>query len=209
MTESVSQQTTADKLLNAAGEVFAEKGYHAATIREICQRAEANVASVNYHFGDKRKLYEETLRVALRFDPEMVEQIKQATPEEKVRIFVRNLLRISHDRPWWHMEFLRQGYVKAEPALREPSRELFMQRFEVPRMIVASLVGPDCDEVTFGLCAAAMIGQVCATLRAVELQLVSFLEDTMSEPAKIEELADRIAEFVLIAIRAYMKQRAR
>ena len=44
---------TREKLLDVAGRIFADRGYRAATIREICLAAGANVAAVNYHFGDK------------------------------------------------------------------------------------------------------------------------------------------------------------
>src|SRR5580658_5428449 len=53
---------THTKLLDAAGQVFAESGFQAATVREICARAGVNIALVNYHFGDKLELYTEVLR---------------------------------------------------------------------------------------------------------------------------------------------------
>src|SRR5579871_6099374 len=59
-------ELTRDKLIEAAGHVFAERGYRAATIREICRRAGANVAAVNYTFGDKMGLYTEVLRHSVR-----------------------------------------------------------------------------------------------------------------------------------------------
>src|SRR4030042_1476603 len=53
---------TPKSLLAAASEVFAEKGYRDATIAKICKRAGANIAAVNYHFGDKETLYKEAWR---------------------------------------------------------------------------------------------------------------------------------------------------
>ena len=55
---------TRHRLIESAGKVFAEKGFPSATVREICQLADANIAAVNYHFGDKEKLYIETVRQA-------------------------------------------------------------------------------------------------------------------------------------------------
>ncbi len=55
---------TRRQLLEAAGAVFAEAGFRNATVREICHQAGANIAAVNYHFGDKETLYSEVLRYA-------------------------------------------------------------------------------------------------------------------------------------------------
>ena len=47
-------EATQLKLLEAAGRVFAEKGFQKATVREIVKAAGLrNIAAVNYYFGDK------------------------------------------------------------------------------------------------------------------------------------------------------------
>lgn len=52
-----SRDGTKDQILQAAIRIFGQKGFLAATVREICQEAGANVAAVNYHFGGKEALY--------------------------------------------------------------------------------------------------------------------------------------------------------
>jgi len=70
-TDFVNEPTTDPKiteprqrLLLAAEALFARKGYDGATVREICDRAGMNVAAINYHFGDKERLYVATVRNA-------------------------------------------------------------------------------------------------------------------------------------------------
>jgi len=58
-------ENTRDRLLAAAREVFAESGFKGATVREICRRAEVNVAAVNYHFNGKEALF----MAALEMEP--------------------------------------------------------------------------------------------------------------------------------------------
>jgi AcrR family transcriptional regulator len=53
---------TEKRLLEATGAIFAEHGYRSATVRQICEKARANIAAVNYHFGDKEGLYRAVLR---------------------------------------------------------------------------------------------------------------------------------------------------
>ncbi|BCK87106.1 hypothetical protein MIZ01_0876 [Sideroxyarcus emersonii] len=61
--QPAAQEETRWRLLQAASEVFAEVGYHAATTRAICKRAGVNLASIHYHFGDKAELYREVFRL--------------------------------------------------------------------------------------------------------------------------------------------------
>jgi len=58
-----AHEETRWRLLQAATEVFAEVGYHAATTRAICRRAEVNLASIHYYYGDKGELYREVFRL--------------------------------------------------------------------------------------------------------------------------------------------------
>src|SRR3972149_9632089 len=57
-------ERTRERLLDAAGEVFADRGYRRATVREICRIANVNIASVNYYFKGKEDLYADVLECA-------------------------------------------------------------------------------------------------------------------------------------------------
>lgn len=83
-------------MLEAAGRVFAERGFAEATSKEICERAGTNGAAVNYYFGGKESLYEEVLVEAHRqmVSLEDLDQIieSEGTPEEKLRTFFKRMI---------------------------------------------------------------------------------------------------------------------
>src|SRR4029077_18806791 len=67
---SARSRDTRKRLLEAAGEVFAERGFRDATIQEICRRADANIAAVHYHFADKEQLYRAVIQYAEECAPD-------------------------------------------------------------------------------------------------------------------------------------------
>ena len=62
MTEKNHSTLTKERLLDKAEALFAQKGYHAVSVREITAAARCNMAAVNYHFNNKKNLYLEVFR---------------------------------------------------------------------------------------------------------------------------------------------------
>ena len=60
--QEISPQHTKHRLLAAASALFAERGFHGTTARDIAARAGVNLAASNYHYGSKRDLYLAVLR---------------------------------------------------------------------------------------------------------------------------------------------------
>jgi len=61
-TKGGSDRPVQERLLDAAEELFCEHGFEGASIRDIAASADCNIASVNYYFGGKEKLYTEVWR---------------------------------------------------------------------------------------------------------------------------------------------------
>lgn len=82
------------RLLLAAEEIFAEKGFASATIREITDRAGANVAAINYYFGDKERLYIEAVRFAHSCAAKgmpLPPALEGVSPVEKLKAFIHEM----------------------------------------------------------------------------------------------------------------------
>jgi len=88
---TATEQTRA-RLLDAAREVFSQHGFQGATVREICRRAEANVAAVNYHFGSKDGLLAEALNFAPLKAMQLANIEAGGAPEMRLRLFIRDFM---------------------------------------------------------------------------------------------------------------------
>jgi len=196
---------TRQRLLEAAGEVFADKGFRAATIREICALAGANVAAVNYHFGDKEQLYLTVLKYAHNLVPSRAVDAAvaegQTSPEQRLRAFIRGFMHGVYDegRPAWHGKLLSQEMMDPTAALDTLVEEHIRPQFVTLNGILRDLLPSGAPPEMVLRCAASIVGQ-CLHYhhgRAVMTRLHPGLALT---PAGIAALADHIADFSLHAL---------
>jgi TetR/AcrR family transcriptional regulator, regulator of cefoperazone and chloramphenicol sensitivity len=209
--DDTGQMATRQHLLEAAGQVFANVGFRAATVREICERAGANIAAVNYHFGDKEKLYravlQETYQSAIKKFPTDYGLRANATAEERLRAFVHSLLlRIFSDGPSArHGKLMAREMMEPTGALDAIVREDIRPMSALLVSIVSELLGAGADDATKRLCANSVVSQALFYhhCRPVVLRLHP---DLKFDRAGIERLTEHITRFSLAAIKNLVKK---
>src|SRR5258706_12204509 len=167
LTSEQSQDSfkTRARLLDAAGEVFAERGFRSATIREICRRAKANVAAAHYHFGDKEALYFALLKTcaddALKRFPPTLGLSDSATAEEKLHAFVRSFLfRIADKgRPAWHGRLMAREMAEPTTALDGLINDVYRPLITQAEGIVGELMGRNPNDDVWVKGTRSILGQ--------------------------------------------------
>jgi AcrR family transcriptional regulator len=196
---------TRDKLIEAAGRVFAELGYQSATIRQICRRAGANVAAVNYTFGDKLGLYTEVLRHSVR--AAKTEMLSAAlnpdlSPEETIRSVIRaRLLSLCREaRPDWQLRLVRHELSQPTPAMARVVDEGMRPIYDRMRKAVGKITGMSPDHETTKLSVNSIIGQVIFYTFSQPV-LARLQPELKLTPSKLEHIAEHIADFSLTFLR--------
>lgn len=193
---------TRQKLLEAAGEIFAEQGFRMASVRDICQRARANVAAVNYHFGDKQRLYSEVLHFAHTCTApiEEIRQVLQApvSPAERLGLFVQGFLKsfLASGRPAWAGQLMAREMVEPTEALDEIVEQQIRPKFAVLRELVANIIGVPVEHESVRWYAACVIAQ-CLFWHNNRAIIERLYPDLRSRPDYIEFLAQHITRFSL------------
>ena len=132
ITESMATYETSLKtreaLINAAGQLAAEKGFASVSTRAIAELAGENVGSIHYHFGSKDKLFEAVVRAVVQVfqkNPvsELLKQFNLDTPQgqaQAIRAIIRRYVRMlfNQEQPGWYCRVIFQVMQGGSP-LRE------------------------------------------------------------------------------------------
>lgn len=136
------------QILDAAGPIFAERGYQDATIREISSVAGVNLASINYYFGDKQTLYAEALRIAQKRNVAMgwlgaddiAEDPRQALKSFLDAMLARMLSRLQQS---WEGRLLMREVLQPTHASGQVVEEYFRPVFDCLMNILRALLQAD------------------------------------------------------------------
>jgi AcrR family transcriptional regulator len=198
---------TRQRLIDAAQRLFTERGFAKVTVRDITSEAQANLAAVSYHFGDKVGLYEEVLELGLRraqeLNAETMLDRDGHSPEECLRHYVRQYLPrvVRADSRGWIYRLLRHEMSDPTPVARAYVRQAIMPRIDFLMAVVRDLLGE-----------AATPDRVQRCVTSIQAQCLFYLPDPFKsmvlanwQPRTDEELrdtAEHITEFSLAGIRA-------
>ena len=98
------------RILTAARDVFSEAGFNGTTVDGIARRAGVNKATLYYHIGDKETLYAEVIRQVIdQIVDGTARNLRQVrTPEEKLKLYLRNMAAAVDANPWMPRIMMRE-----------------------------------------------------------------------------------------------------
>ena len=198
-------EETRERLIQAAVQLFSERGFKHVTVREICTTAGANVAAINYHFRDKFGLYTAVIDTAIQAMRSATQAAKEAgegrSAEQKLRAHIRVYLThiIDEGRASWIHQLMSHEMIAPTPALDVVFEQAVRPRVKYLSGIVSELTGipPSDDRVL--RCVASIQGQIL--IYSHKVIRTRLLPRRPFNSATVDRIAEHIAEFSLAGIR--------
>jgi TetR/AcrR family transcriptional regulator, regulator of cefoperazone and chloramphenicol sensitivity len=205
--------TTRERIADAAGEIFAVRGYDATTVRDICQRAGANIAAVNYYFGDKQRLYVEAVVRAHRWRMEQArlpEWSPDTPAETKLADFIATFVRRVRGGPegTWHTRLMMREMSNPTAACAELVQSSIRPQFEILLQILRELLPDETSDDELRLMAFSIVGQ-CLFYHFADPVIRNLLSADEYAAQDVNKLARHITRFSLAALERKPSPRAK
>jgi TetR/AcrR family transcriptional regulator, regulator of cefoperazone and chloramphenicol sensitivity len=200
-------QETRQRLLAAAAEVFAQKGFWETTHVEICEKAKANTAAVNYHFASKENLYVEAWKYSFERSLEAYPPEGGVAPnapvQERLRGRVLAFMRRIADPNNHEIEIMHKEMANPTGLLDETLQQAVEPMRQGIRALVQELLGEGAGEQQISFCAMSLMGQCFGPmlhLRRVKMAPGAVRPVGPPFDFDVEELADHVTQFTLAGI---------
>jgi AcrR family transcriptional regulator len=200
---------TRQDIIDAAGSLFAEKGFKATTISQICKAADVNQAAVNFHFGGKEQLYIDLVRYGYEYALAEIPWPKwePGTPATvRLRDFIVTFLRraVADREPHWPCQLIMREMIEPTKACEEFVRGYIRPSLALLQSILQDLLPADFPQERRLLVGQSIIGQMLfyRVARPVLKLVLAGNELLRFDEPQIQRLADHITAFTLAAIGA-------
>jgi AcrR family transcriptional regulator len=210
------KRTTKDKLMDAAEKLFARRGFHGASVRDITAAAGVDLALVNYHFGSKEKLLAAIIerrghvlneeRLQRLADERLRAAPEPPSTEAVVAAFLDPILdRLAHAGAGWHSYFSLIAYVNNSP---EWGRKLMGTTFDAVvrqfiQAVMDSLPGAAPADIYWGY--NFLTGAL--TLSLAETGRLDALSDGLCRSNDVAALKARLGPYVAAGLRGLARGR--
>ncbi|HEY4372258.1 MAG TPA: CerR family C-terminal domain-containing protein [Burkholderiales bacterium] len=199
---------TRARIIEAAGQLFAEHGYADTTSKAVCERAQTNIAAVNYHFGSRDGLYlallEEVHQRLMSIDY-LTGLADSALPaEEKLGQFIDGLAPIVINGQSWHTRLWARELFAPSPLLPQVMREQTMPKFNILLRIISEITGIPARDPALTRCMLNIMAP-CIMLLIIRRNVESPIQGLFKQPA--EELAQHMKAYALGGLAAIATER--
>jgi AcrR family transcriptional regulator len=191
------------RVLEAACHLFAERGFHGARVRDVCRAAGVNVASVCYHFRDKRGLYNAVLsqaRQTLSRSSMCHAAFAPGTgPEERLQTVIESLCERLNGTSTWIARLAARELVDDVGTTPLSVGSSFHDDLVLIQAILHEWLGSQSARDVIRLHALGLLGQ-CVFFSLVGKKLPDFLPQIRPACADQRTLAKHIVSFWLDAL---------
>ena len=209
------RRSTREQLLEIAGQVFAEKGFDAATGKEICKRAGANTAAVVYHFGGKDALYAEVLQEARNrlVSTKMIATVVagERDPKAKVAALMRLLVGTlaGPASQSWAARVIGRELLAPSTASTDLIEKEMQGRATIMTSLVSELTGLPQEHPAVARGAISIIGPCLLLLIANRRRLERAFPALNLRRDSAEDVADHMTQFALAGLAAIAREAKR
>lgn len=199
---------TYNRILEAAGELFASTGFAETTSKIIAARAEVDLASINYHFKSRDGLYQAVLMEAhgRLVSVESLQHLASAnlSAHEKLKKLIEGLVDSTIVDQGWHARVLSREFLSPSSHLQTLQKTVFPQKLPFGLSILSEITGISPTDPALLRCMISVMAP-CAMLLVVGPNISPFADEIHRMPR--EALVEHLYRFAIGGLEAIAQDR--
>ncbi|OGI02927.1 MAG: hypothetical protein A2Y25_09955 [Candidatus Melainabacteria bacterium GWF2_37_15] len=192
-----------NKIIEAASELFATKGYQNTTVRDICKKAGVYQLSINYHFGSKENLFKEVLLKTYEDTEEtiLMEKIKDFPPEKQLEEIIRTRLKsiFNRDKKGRIFKIAAKEFSNNYEFMVEIMSTTLLKYLTYIKSIFAKLSENKLNDFELNYCVYLLMSHLSA-LSVHEKAVLVLFNTKNPDDEQLEQFVQHVKKFILAGV---------